>query len=194
MLEHAAGRAWPNYDYLSLPGRKPRIQKLSVTAGSIHHRREASWSRLSPSSPCLFQTKVFHDPRNQQMTIDWLDVLKLFMIFCSRHMCSICNYVSIIPYIICVARHGGLHKRLGAFYESSRHGLQTLHPSVIHMWIAGWVQWSKDSRYGLFHSLLCDPPTRHAIEGQECWAGEQPHTGHNRAASPTPLPSPIEIY
>jgi hypothetical protein len=60
------------------------------------------------------------------MTTDWLDVLKLLLTF-ATDTCAV--YVSIIPYIICVARLGGLHKRIGAFYESSRHGLQTVHPS-----------------------------------------------------------------
>ena len=44
-------------------------------------------------------------------------------------------------------------KRFGAFYESSRHGLQTVHPSMIHMWITRCVQWPKDSRYGAPLSL-----------------------------------------
>jgi hypothetical protein len=66
---------------------------------------------------------VFYETPRQQMTTDWLDVLKLFLIF-ATDTCAL--YVSII------VRLGGVHKRLGAFYKSSRHGLQTLHPSVIH--------------------------------------------------------------
>ena len=41
------------------------------------------------------------------MTTDWLDVLKLLLTF-ATDTCAV--YVSIIPYIICVARLGGLQK------------------------------------------------------------------------------------
>jgi hypothetical protein len=120
-----ASCAWAGSGYLTLPGRKPRIQKLSITAGSNHHPREASWSKLSPSFPCLFQTIVSMNPLSSR----WQQIGLMFWNYFWLLQPTRAVYVCIIPYIICVARLGGLHKRISAFYESSRHGLQKVHPS-----------------------------------------------------------------
>jgi len=135
--------------YLTLAGHKPRIQKLSITAGSNQHPTEASWSKLSPSSPCLFQTIVSMNPLSSR----WQQIGSMFWNYFWLLQPTHVQYMYPSFHTLFVLHALVASKRLGAFYESSRHGLQTVHPSVIHMWITRCVQWPKDSRFGAPLSL-----------------------------------------